>query len=162
MQAMMLQVVPAGVFSTAYDVLENGQSKGRIEHRMLSMRDEAIISAGERTFSARRPRAFRSAAVLESPEGTLLANAEKETFWRENYRIELEGSTLYLRQQMMSWRGTFTITDEAGEIGSIRREKAFSRRMLVELTTASPPPLEVAEFLVWIVLMVQRRQTAAS
>jgi len=157
----MLQVVPAGMFSTAYDVLDDRQPKGRIEHRMLSMRDEAIISAGERTFTARRPRALRSAAVLEAPEGTLRAKAEKETFWRENYRVELEGSTLYLRQNMMSWRGMFTIADGSGQIGCIRLEKAFSRRMLVELATASPPPLEVVEFLVWIVLMVQRRQSAA-
>jgi len=159
---MVLQVVPAGVFSTAYDVLEDGQPKGRIEHRMLSVRDEAVITAGDRTFHARRPRAFRAAAVLESPEGVLRGKAEKETFWREHYRVEFEGAALFLRQKMMSWQGLFFIADGNGEIGSIRREKAFSRRMLVELAASSPPPLEISEFLVWIVLMVQRRQSSAA
>jgi hypothetical protein len=159
--AAVLQVIPAGVLSTAYDVLEDGRPKGRIDHRMLSMRDEAVITTPDRTFHARRPRAFRAAAVLESPAGTVRANAEKQTFWREHYRVEFDGTTLFLRQKMMSWRGLFLIADESGEIGGIRLEKLFSRRMLVEFATESPPPLEIIEFLVWIVLMVQRRQAAA-
>lgn len=157
---MVLQVVPAGVFSAAYDVLEDGQPKGRIEHRMLSLRDEAVITAGDRTFHARRPRAFRAAATLESAEGVLRAKAEKETFWHEHYRVEYGGDALFLRQKLMSWRGLFVITDGTGEIGGIRLEKLFSRRMLVEFATGSPPPLEICEFLVWIVLMVQRRQSS--
>jgi uncharacterized protein YxjI len=161
MGAMKLEVVPAGVFTTVYDVLSDGLPKGRIEHRMLSMRDEAVISTPERTFTARREKVFRAGAVLESPEGVLRASAEKEQFWREHYRVRFEGTTLSLRQKLMSARGLFLISDESGEIGSIRLERLFSRRMIVEFPAASPPPLEITEFLVWIVLMVQRRQASS-
>jgi hypothetical protein len=156
---VVLQVVPAGPLSAAYDVLADGQPQGSIEHRILSIRDEAVITAGGRTFTARRPRAFRAAAMLESPAGTLRAKAERETLWREHYRVEFDGTVLFLRQKLMSWRGQFLIADGSGDIGGIRLEKLFSRRMLVEFTT-EPPPLEIVEFLVWIVLMVQRRQAS--
>jgi hypothetical protein len=161
MSVAKLEVVPVGVFTTAYDVLSDGLPKGRIEHRMLSMRDEAVISTAGRTFTARREKVFRAGAVLESPEGVLRASAEREQFWRENYRIRFDGTTLSLRQKFMSARGLFLIFDESGEIGSIRLERLFSRRMVVEFPAASPPPLEITEFLVWIVLMVQRRQASS-
>jgi hypothetical protein len=157
----MLEVVPTGVVSTAYDVLADGLPKGRIEHRMLSMRDEAVISTPERTFTARRAKVFRAGAVLESPEGVLRASAEKEQFWREHYRVRFESTTLLLRQKPWSLKGVFLISDPSGEIGNIRRERLFSRRIVVEYPAASPPPLEITEFLVWIVLMVQRRQASS-
>ena len=161
MSAVKLEVVPAGVFTTAYDVLSDGLPKGRIELRMLSMRGEAVIGTPERTFTARREKVFRAGAVLESPEGVLRASAEKEQFWRENYRVRFDGTTLSLRQKFVSARGLFLIFKESSEIGSIRLERLFSRRMVVEFTAGAPPPLEITEFLVWIVLMVQRRQASS-
>jgi hypothetical protein len=160
--AMTFQVVPAGMLSTTYDVLADGLPKGRIEHRTFSLRDEAVITTPDRTLTAHREKVFRSAAVLESPEGTLRGKAEKESFWREHFRVQYEDITLFLRQKPMSWRGVFVISDGSGDIGGIRLEKLLSRRMLVEFTTESPPPLEITEFMVWIVLTVQRRQAAAS
>ena len=105
MSIVKFEVVPVGVFTTAYDVLADGLPKGRIEHRILSMRDEAVISTPERTFTARREQVFRAGAVLESPEGVLRASAEREEFWREHYRVRFEGTTLFLRQKRMSLRG---------------------------------------------------------
>ncbi len=125
------------------------------------MRDEAIISTPDRAFTARRERVFRAGAVLESSEGVLRASAEREGFWREDYRIRFEGTTFSLRQKRMSWRGLFLISNESGEIGSIRLERLFSRRMVVEFTADAPPPLEISEFLVWLVLMAYRRQASS-
>jgi hypothetical protein len=156
----VLNVVPAGVFSTVYDVLADGLAKGRIEHRILSMRDEATITTPDRTFTARRPRVFRAAAELASTEGVLRAKAERERYWREHYRVLFGDTTLFLRQKAWSFKGVFLISDASGEIGSIRRERMLSRRMLVEFTAAASPPLEITEFLVWIVLMVHRRQSS--
>lgn len=160
MSLATLEVVPAGLFTTAYDVLSDGLPKGRIEHRILSLRDEAVISTPERAFTARRERVFRAGAVLESPEGVLRASAERERVWREHYRVRFGDTTLFLRQKSWSLKGVFLIFDESGEIGSIRRERLFSRRMIVEIAADAPPPLEITEFLVWIVLMVQRRQAS--
>jgi hypothetical protein len=156
----MLEVVPAGVFSTAYDVLADGLPKGRIEHRVLSMRDEAMITAADRSFTARREKVFCAGAMLETPEGAPRAKAEREQGWREHYRVRFGDTALSLRQKAWSLRGVFLICDGSGEIGSIRRERLMSRRMVVEFPVAAPPPLEITEFLVWIVLMVQRRQAS--
>mgnify|MGYP001115306857 CR=1 FL=1 len=162
MAAVKLEIVPAGVFTTAYDVLADGLPKGRIEHRILSMRDEAVITSPDRTFTARRERVFRAGAVLESAEGTLRAKAEREQFWREHYRIRFDDTTLFLRQKAWSLKSVFLISDGSGEIGSIQRQKLFSRRMVAEFPATPPPPLEITGFLVWIVLMVQRRQASES
>jgi|WetSurMetagenome_2_1015567.scaffolds.fasta_scaffold868989_1 hypothetical protein len=162
MAAVKLEVVPAGAFSTAYDVLVDGLPKGRIEHRVLSLRDEAVVTTPDRSFTARRERVFRAGAVLESAGGTLRATAEREQVWREHYRVRFGDTTLFLRQKAWSLKGVFLISDGTGEIGSIRRERMMSRRMVVELPNAAPPPLEIIEFLVWIVLMVQRRQSSES
>ena len=162
MAAVKIEIVPAGVFSVTYDVLVDGLPRGRIEHRILSMRDEAVITTPDRTFTARRERVFRAGAVLESAEGTLRAEAERERFWREHYRVRFDGTTLFLRQKAWSLKGVFLISDGSGEIGSIQLQKLVSRRMAVEFPTAASPPLEITEFLVWIVLMVQRRQASES
>jgi hypothetical protein len=105
---------------------------------------------------------FRAGAVLESPEGVLRAKGEREQFWRGHYRVRFDNTILLLRQKAWSFKGVFLISDGSGEIGSIRRERMMSRRMSVEFPTSAPPPLEITEFLVWIVLMVQRRQASAS
>jgi hypothetical protein len=161
MAAARFEVVPVGVFSTAYNVLADGLPKGRIEHRVLSIRDEAVITTPDRTFTARRQKVFRAGAVLESMEGVLRAKAEKEKFWREEYRVQFDSTTLLLRQKPWSLKGMFLISDQSGEIGSIARERLFTRRLVVEVAAgAEEPPLEITEFLVWIVLMVQRRHAA--
>ncbi|MCX7030815.1 MAG: hypothetical protein NTU62_11945 [Spirochaetes bacterium] len=161
MAAARFEVVPAGVLSTAYDVLADGLPKGRIEHRVLSMRDQALISTPDRAFTARREKVFRSTCVLESPEGLLRAKAEKERFWREEYRVQFDSTTLLLRQKPWSLKGMFLISDPSGEIGCIVRERLFTRRLVVEIAAgATEPPFEIVEFLVWIVLMVQRRHAA--
>jgi len=162
MAAVKIEIVPTGVFSVTYDVLVDGLPKGRIEHRILSMRDEAVITTPDLTFTARRERVFRAGAVLESAEGIPRAKAEREQFWREHYRIRFGETTLFLRQKAWSLKGVFLISDGSGGIGSIHRERMMSRRMVVEFPTAASPQLEITEFLVWIVLMVQRRQASES
>jgi hypothetical protein len=153
------EVVPVGVFSTTYDLVADGVPKGRIEHRILSVRNEASIGAPGGTFTARRETAFRARAVLESAVGDARATADRESLWRESYRVVFGDRVLYLRQRPFSFHGLFLISDGSGDIGSIRLERPFSRRLAVVFTAAAPP-IEIVAFLAWIVLMVQRRQAS--
>ncbi len=157
--AVVFGVVPAGVFSTTYDLLADGVPKARIEHRILSMRAEASIDTTGGTFTARLGRAFRSRAVLESAAGDERAAADRESLWRESYRIAFGDRVLYLRQKPFSFNGLFLISDGSGDVGSIRLQRPFSRRLAVEFAAAAPP-IEIVGFLAWIVLVVQRRQAS--
>ena len=157
--AMVIGVVPVGVFSRTYDLVVDGAPGGRIEHRILSTRDEASIGTPGGTFIARRQRAFRSRAVLESAAGDARATADRESVRRESYRVAFGDRILYLRQKPFSFSGLFAITDDTGEVGSIRLERPFSRRLAVEFAVAAPP-IEITAFLAWIVLMVHRRQSS--
>ncbi len=158
--AVLIEIVPVGVFSATYDLVAGGAAKGRIEHRILSLRDEASISTPGGTFSAHRDRVLRAAAVLASADGTKRATADRERFWPESYRVAFADRVLYLRRKPFSLLGMFLVDDESGEVGSIRLERPFSRRLAVEFA-GSAPPLEIVAFLAWIVLMVQRRQASA-
>jgi hypothetical protein len=157
--AMVIEVVPAGVFSTTYDLVAGGAAMGRIEHRILSLRDEASIRTPGGTFSARRDRLLRAGAVLASADGTTRATADRESLWRESYRVAFGDRVLYLRRKPFSFLGLFLVADDSGEVGSIRLERPFSRRLAVEFAVTAPP-VEIVAFLAWIVLMVQRRQAS--
>jgi uncharacterized protein YxjI len=151
------QVVPTGAFSVTYDVLAGGARMARLEHRLLSLRDEATITASGRTCVARRERVMRASAVLEAGDGTTIATAERETFWRENYRVTFGDRELRLRQEILSWRGRFAVEGPDGATGAIELERWFTRRLVASFS-AEAPPVEVVAFLAWIVLMVHRRQ----
>jgi hypothetical protein len=158
--AVMIDVVPVGVFSTTYDLLVGGVARGRIEHRILSLKDEASISTTDGTFSAHRDRVLRAGAVLASADGTKRATADRESFWRESYRVAFADRVLYLRRRPFSLSGLFLVADDSGEVGSIRLQRPFSRRLAVGFAPWAPP-IEIVAFLAWIVLMVQRRHASA-
>ena len=98
--------------------------------------------------------------MLESTAGDIRATADRGRFWPESYRVAFGDRVLYLRRKPFSLLGMFLVDDESGEVGSIRLERPFSRRLAVEFA-GSAPPLEIVAFLAWIVLMVQRRQASA-
>ncbi len=156
---MVIEVVPAGLLSTAYDLLVDGLPGGRIHQRAMSLRAVAQISTPGLTFTALREQVLGGRCVLQSSEGVLRASGVRESFWREHYQVRFGDSTLHLRQRPFSFTGAFAISDDSGDSGSIGRESPFSRRMRVEYTTAAPP-LEITGFLVWIVLMVRRREAS--
>jgi hypothetical protein len=152
-------VVPAGGLSTAYDLVADGVPKARIEHRILSMRDEASIGTSGGTFAALREKVFRARAVLSAAAGGERATADRQSIWREDYRVTFDDRVLSLRQKPFSLHGLFLISDGSGGVGSIRLERLFSRRLTVAFATAAPP-IEIVAFLAWIVLMVHRRQAS--
>jgi hypothetical protein len=60
-------------------------------------------------------------------------------------------------------RETCLILDPSGQAGSITRESLFSRRLAVELQeTAAGMPREILFFLVWLALMIHRKDSADS
>jgi hypothetical protein len=90
---------------------------------------------------------------------TTRATADRESLWRESYRVAFGDRVLYLRRKPFSFLGLFLVADDSGEVGSIRLERPFSRRLAVEFAVTAPP-VEIVAFLAWIVLMVQRRQAS--
>lgn len=103
---------------------------------------------------------FRAGAVLASADGTQCATADRESFWRASCRVAFADRLLYLRRRPFSLSGLFLVADDAVEIGIIRLQRPFSRRLAVTFDLAAPP-MEIAASLAWIVLMVQRRQASA-
>jgi hypothetical protein len=68
-----------------------------------------------------------------------------------------------LRKKMLARRETYLVMDAEVEVGSIVRESLLSRRLTVTLKeTAAGMPRETLLFMVWIALMIHRKDSGGS
>ena len=154
-----LEAVPAGLFSSTFDVHEGGAVIGRIVNRAF-FRERGTLETGGLTFSADRERGLRTSYTLRSAAGEPVARAERQGLLREAYRVSFEGTEWILTKKALAMRDTLVISDASGDIGRIVQINLLSRRLLFEAATGVPP--EIGLFLIWIALMVRRRTGAGS
>ncbi len=158
-----LEAIPTGLFSTEYDVRENGASIGRVGYRPLTLREHGTVTTAGRELSVSREGVLRANYLLCAAGGSVRARAEKQGFAREAYRVTFDGLELFLRKKVFALRAGFVLSDASGEIGLISRESLLSRRMTVELAApAAGMARELILFLIWVALMIHRRDAAAS
>ena len=158
-----LEAVPAGLFSAEYDVRENDASIGRIAYKPLALLERGTVTTADRVLSVSREGVLRANYLLRTPDSSVRARAEKQGFAREAYRVSFDGSEISLRKKVFAWRETFILSDASGEIGLICRESLLSRRMTVEIAApATGMPREIILFLIWVALMIRRRDVAVS
>ena len=158
-----LEAIPAGLFSTEFDVRENDASIGRVRYRPLALRKQGTVTTAGRALAVSREGVLRADYLLSAADGSVRARAEKQGFARESYRVTFGGSEVFLKKKVFALRETFVLSDGSGEIGLIRRESLLSRRMTVELAaSAAGMAREIVLFLIWVSLMIHRRDAAAS
>ena len=158
-----LEVVPSGLLSLGYEVRENGTPVGTIENRPLHLLVKGMVAANGREYAVVREGVFRANYWLRAADGAMRAKAEQKGFTGTAYRLLFDASQIFLRKKTFAMRETFLLSDASGEAGSIVRESLLSRRMAVELDEAAAGlPREVVLFMVWIALMIHRRDSADS
>ncbi|MBM3470135.1 MAG: hypothetical protein FJX73_05000 [Armatimonadetes bacterium] len=96
--------------------------------------------------------------VLESG-GAVLARAEKPSAFRRSFVIEHEGRRYTLRSRSAFLRA-FVLLDGSAEVGSITPEGMLTRRADVTLPLDLPLPVRV--FIIWLVLILWRRDDDSS
>ncbi len=153
----MLHAKPLSLFSASYRVFEDGRPVAVI--RANRLREAGTFILEEAAYSVYREGVFFGRYVLEDEDGEVLATAEKPSLFARRFVVEHDGSTLVLRAASL-FRRPFVLIEDGEEIGSIHPERLFSRSALANLPESLP--LAVRCFLLWIVLLIWRRDSGSA
>jgi hypothetical protein len=104
---------------------------------------------------ARRELTGRRAA---DPEGTVRLRARPVSAWKSTWELALDGTTAQLRPASR-WKGTYALERDGRVIGEPGSTGGWSRRPTVR---ADDLPLHQQVFVLWVQLLVQRREAAAA
>ena len=153
-----LEVVPRNLLSLEYDLQENGIAAGSIVRTPLQVLEKGTLRTEGREYAIFRESVTRANFLLRGADQTVRARADRKGPSGAAYRILFDGSEVLLKKKVLAGRETYLLTDAAGSIGSIVREKLDSRQMTVELAdSASGVPREIILFMVWAVPLIHGR-----
>lgn len=154
----MLRAVRKSWFSYRTEVLDGaGATVAVID--LSNWRENATIEVAGRRYLARH-RTWAKEFVLEDESGRAVATAEKPSAWRERFLFVL-GERRYELARGSAWGGTFVVSRAgAGVVGSVRQKGWFSSEVYVELPEELP--VEVQMLILWLTMVLRRRQEAAS
>jgi hypothetical protein len=147
----VLKAIPRAWYSRSYTVLEESQPVADID--LSWWRKSGVLTVQGETYKMYRKGLMSGAFVLQSG-GAVLAHAEKPSPLRQSFNVELDGKTYVLRSL---YRRDFYLLEGSEKIGSIRPEDS-SRRVLVDLPEGMPLPVKA--FLIWLVLILWKRQSS--
>ncbi|MGB6536318.1 MAG: hypothetical protein WBF58_10185 [Xanthobacteraceae bacterium] len=139
-----------------YAIARDGAPAGEIE--CARMWERATITIGGTSCSAAREARMSGAFYLEA-NGVRLANAEKSSAMHRLFTMQVGGRTLVLKAASTFGR-TFVLTERETQIGSIAPLGWFTRKCRAELPDDLAP--EVQAFLIWLFIILLRRQQQAA
>jgi hypothetical protein len=152
----MLIATPKRWFSWDFEVREGGGAP--VADLKLSMwRERGAITVGGIEFGVTRE-GLVGAFILEGAGGAL-ARAEKPSAFRRAFAIE-SGGRQYALKAASVWGRSFALLDGDREIGAVSSARVFSRQACADLP--EDMPLEVRSFMIWLVLMIWKRQQQSS
>ncbi len=127
--------------------------------RASSWRDAATAVVGEREWVFAKHRGELTARLSAEPEGAARMRARKTSFWSNSWALDLDGTAVEMRTASL-WRGThkYLVNDrvvaESGSTGGWSpRPRLTAERVLT---------LDQQVFLLWIELVISRRNSAAA
>ena len=153
----LIEFAPKSLFGARYYTLKrDGVEIGRID--CGGIRQPASIVIGDATLRPARDGVLRTTYHLDG-NGARLATAAPAGAARRRFTIEAGARTWTLA--VASWSGRrFTVTENGAAVGTIARAGFFTAK-----STAYLPddlPLAVQAFLIWLVIIVWRRQAATN
>jgi hypothetical protein len=156
--AKMLRAVRRGWFSYRTEVLDDaGTTVAVID--LSNWRENARIEVSGRRYLARHETWSRE-FVLQREDGQVVAVAERPSAWRERFTLTHEGRRYELARES-AWKGTFVLLREgAGVVGAVRQRGWFSSEVYVDLPEELP--VEVRMLVLWLTIVLRRRQAAAA
>ncbi len=150
---MILEVVPKGLFSNDYEVINNGERIVDL-HRSWYREEGELTILGER-YQIQKPR-MRGVFLLMQ-NGAQVAYAEKPSSFRRTMYVDYNG-VRYTLEPQSAWRRTFVLRVGDQVIGSIERS-GWGRKALLQLPDL---PLPIAIFMTWLVIILWQRDAATT
>ena len=155
----MLELGRAGTAGTekgTLPVLDGGARVATL--RTAKVREAATaVVGGEEWLFTRTGRSTGGRRATE-PEGTERLAATQTSWWRGTWEVELDGTRLQMRTAS-AWRGTHRYLRDGRAVAESGFTGGWLR--LPTLTVREPMPLTAQVFLLWLELVLSRRNTAA-
>lgn len=146
----MLQCTPTGWMETSYQISEDGRPLALL--KPSAWREAATLTLDGADYRLYR-RGWRGPFVLEY-NGATLAEAHKPSAWRDQFEISIAGERLNLRRES-PWRYGWRLERDGQPIGVLRSTGFWKRTIEAELPEQLP--LAVRLFMLWLTLLVKRR-----
>jgi hypothetical protein len=156
MRRMSVALVPKRWFSWDFSVTSGGRTLATLD--LSTWRERAEIRIGDVTHHVFREHVMGGDFVIEAG-GRQLARATKPSAFRSTLVVHYDGRNYTLRKASM-WRREFELTHGERRIGTITPETRWTRRATADL----PPdwPLPITVFVIWLVIILWKREAAAA
>jgi hypothetical protein len=152
----MLKTIPKHWFTWNCEVLENAVPVASIDFATWGEAGELIVQGSRYRVYRESPLSGRF--ILEE-NGNFIASAEKPNPLFRAFFLEYAGHQYELKAESPLGR-TFVLQEYGQSIGSIYPDHAFTRKAIVDLPANIP--LAVRIFMVWLVMILWRRQQRQS
>ena len=148
----MLQIVPTHWYSWDFKVEDEFRPVAGIDTNRW--REKGSLTIGGTTYDMYREAPMSGAFVLEHA-GSVLARAEKPSFFRREFVIQHADREYTLRRESM-FRRAFVLLDGSRQVGRVAPQSAFTRQAAADLPPALPLPVRL--FIVWLTVILWRRE----
>lgn len=155
----MLELGKAGSAGTekgVLPVLRDGSVVATL--RASSWKEAATARVGAREWVFAKSRRELTARWTADPEDAVRLRARQVSFWRSTWAVELDGTPVEVRN-VAWWKGTHRYLTSGRQVAESGTTGGWSPRLTL---TAEPDlPLDHQVFLLWVELVITRRNHAA-
>lgn len=153
---MTLEAIPHSWFSSKFTIRDKQHVVAELDFGFW--RENGTINLGQDGFHVHPEHLIGGDFILEGPSG-VVARAEKPSAWVRRLIIEYSGKQYELRTRHALLR-EFVLLDSNRKIGSVSPQGILTRRADARLP--EDWPLSVRMFVLWLVLLMWRREMNAA
>lgn len=147
----------AGVEKGVLPVLRDGVVVARL--RASNWKEAATAVIGEREWVLAKHRRELTGRWSVDPEGAARLRARQVSMWKGTWEADLEGTPVMV-QKLSMWKGTHRYTSGGRTVAESGSTGGWSPRPT--LTCEASLPLEHQVFLLWLELVIGRRNSSAA
>jgi hypothetical protein len=125
--------------------------------RAANWREEATAVVGDRQWAFAKRNGELTARWAAEPEDAVRLRARQASFWKGTWTVDLAGTQVAVRGAPV-WKGTHRFLAGDRQIAESGSTGGWSPRPTLDADRSLPP--ERAVFLLWLELVISRRNTA--
>ena len=127
--------------------------------RASNWKEAATAIVGERVWVFSKRKGELTGRWEAEPQDTARLRASQKSFWKSTWSLDLEGRLVEMQKASM-WRGTHRYLSGGRQLAESGFTGRWSRRPT--LTADAALPLHQQVFLLWVELVISRRNAAAA
>jgi hypothetical protein len=153
----VLELGKAGKEKGVLPVLRDGSVVATL--RAANWKEEATALVGDREWVFAKQKGDLTGRWSAEPEDAVRLRARQTSFWRGAWTVDLEGRPVEVQSASM-WRGTHRYSSAGRQLATSGSTGGWSPRPTLD--AADDLPLHQQVFLLWLELVINRRNTATA